>query len=136
MPNKRPPPLINSWNFFQPPGPYWTPPFITFKEIEFITGLLCYFLSLLVIFTSNFQGKLTCFCIYFSFTLYDSLFLFFPLLCNHFKPFLEFRPPRLLNFGSLSSPPDYWDPPFIWHLRVSMWCKACAESLKGRSTRH
>ena len=87
------PPLINFLIFFRPPDCIRKPPFITFKKIEFITGLLCYFLSLLQLFTPNFQGKLTCFCIYFSVTLCDSLCLFFPLLYNDFKLFLEFRPP-------------------------------------------
>ena len=40
--------------------------------------------------------KLTCFCVNFSFSLYDSLFLSFPLLYNHFKQFLEFRPPPFI----------------------------------------
>ena len=111
VPNKCPPCLINFLIFFQSPGPYKDPPFINFKKIEFITGLLCYFLSFLKLFTPNFQCKLTCFCVYFGFTLCDNLFLFFPLLYNNFKPFLEFRPPCLLHFGSLSNPPDYWDPP-------------------------
>ena len=66
------------------------------KKDEFITGLVCYFLSLLELFTPNFQGKLTRFCVCSSFTLCDSLYLFFPLLYNDFKPFLEFQPPRLL----------------------------------------
>ena len=38
------------------------------EEIEFSTSSLLYFLSLPVLF--NFQGKLTCFCVYFSFILY------------------------------------------------------------------
>ena len=64
-----------------------------------------------------------CFYIYFSFTLYDSLFLFFPLLYNHFKPFLKFQPPIYFD-----PPPfiKFWmfvqpliiGTPFIWHLRV------------------
>ena len=112
------PPLFN---FFQPPDLIRTPRLLIFKKIEFSTSLLCYFLSLLELFTPNFPGKVTCFCVYFSVTLCDSLFLFFPLLYNDFNPFLAFRPPpRLLNFGSFSNPPDYWDPPPVYLTLESM----------------
>ena len=61
VPNKRPPILLIFGLFPNPPDPIRTTPFINFKEIEFITGLLCYFLSFLVLFMANFQGKLTFF---------------------------------------------------------------------------
>ena len=47
---------------------------------------------------ANFNGKIAYCSIYLSFMLYDNLFLFFPSLHNHLKPFLKFRPsPRLLE---------------------------------------
>ena len=108
-----PPPALRLFIFlfFSNPHTLLGPPVYYFKKIEFITGLLCYFLYLLELFTPNFQGKLTCFCVYFSFTFGESLFLLFPLPYIDFKPFLEFQPPPfvltpcLLNFGSLSNPP-------------------------------
>ena len=57
------------------------------------------------------QGKMKieCFCIYFSSMLYDNLFLFFPSIYNHLKPFLKIQPlfiltPRLLNFRIFPTP--------------------------------
>ena len=114
------PPRISIFDFFPTPQTLLGPPFIDFKKIEFITGMLCYFLSLLELFTPNLQGKLTCFCVYFSFTLCDSMFLFFPLLYSDFKLCLEFQPPlfiltpHLLNFRSFSNPPYYWDAPHFF----------------------
>ena len=91
-----PPPFIK-FLIFSNPRTLLGPPFINFKKIEFITGLLCYFLSLLELFTPNFQGKLTCFCVYFSFTLCGSLFLFYPLLYNDFKSFCRIPTPVYFN---------------------------------------
>ena len=99
--------LINFSVFVQPPGTYLDPPFINFKEIEDFMYPSFRFLSFLVLFTPNMHGKIACFCIYFSFMLSDNLFLFFPSLYNHLKPFLKFRLPRLLNFGVYSSTPVY-----------------------------
>ena len=56
-----------------------TPRLFILKKITFFMNFSCCFLSLLVPFTSNFQGKIACFCMYFNFVLYDNLFLLFPL---------------------------------------------------------
>ena len=77
-------------------------PFINFKEIDFFTNSLLHFFSWLVLFTPNFQGKIACFCIYFSFMLYDNLLLFFPSLYNHLKPFLILRPLPVIKARNFS----------------------------------
>ena len=92
VPNKRPPRLL-IFKFFQSPGPYFDPPFINFKEIDFFYKSSFHFLSLLVLVTLNFHGKMAYCCIYVSFMLYNDLFLFFSSLYKQSKPFLKFRPP-------------------------------------------
>ena len=93
-----------------PPDLIKTPRLLILRKLTFSTNPSCHFLSLLVLFTPNFHGKIAYCCIYFSFMLYDNLFLFFSSSCNHLKPFLKFRPPpsllipRLLNFGFFSDP--------------------------------
>ena len=119
------PPLIN-FSIFTNPRILLGPPRLLIlrkSTFNFFTNSSFHFLSLLAKFTPNFHGKPACLCIYFSSLLYDNLFLFFPSLYNHLKPFLKFRPPvyfdpRLLHFRLFSDPPVYKDPPFIWHLRV------------------
>ena len=101
VPNKGPP-LINFSIFFQPPGPYKDPRLLILRKLTFSTNPSFHFLSLLVLFTANFHGKVAYCCIYFSFILYDNLFLFFSSSYNHIKPVLKFRPPSI-----------YFDPPFI-----------------------
>ena len=122
-------PRVTTLAYYQEPNK--RPPFINLKNIEFITGLLCYFLSLLELFTPNFQGKLTRFCVYFSFTLCDSLFLFFPLLYTDLKPFLECRPPvyfdpPFIKFWKFFQPPLLLGPPVYLALE-SMSCKLVAK---------
>jgi len=86
------PPLIN-FSIFSNPQTLLGPPFINFKEIAFFTNASFHFLSLLVLFTPNFHGKIAYCCIYFSFMLFDNLLLFFPSLYNYLRPFLKFQPP-------------------------------------------
>ena len=50
-------PVSNSFFFFQPSDFIRTPLFVNFEINEFISGLLCYFLSLLELFTPNFQAN-------------------------------------------------------------------------------
>ena len=89
------PPLINFSIFFQPPGPHKDPPrLLMLRNLTVSTNPSFHFLSLLVLFTPNFHGKIAYCCIHFSFMLYDNLF-FFSSLYNNLKPFLKFRPPRL-----------------------------------------
>ena len=90
------PPLIN-FSIFPASRTLLGPPFITFKEIDSLYKPLISFL--LVEFTPNFHGKMAYSCKYFSSMRYDNLFLFFPSLYNHLKPFLKFQPP-----------PVYFDP--------------------------
>ena len=80
-----------------------TPRLLILGKSTLFTNLSFHFLSLLVQFTPNFHGKIAYCCIYFSFMLYDNLFLFLPSLYNHVKPSLKFQPP----------PPVYFDLPFI-----------------------
>jgi len=94
--------------FSNPPDPLGPPVYWFFKEVDFCKNSSFHFLSLLVLFTPNFHGKITCFCIYFSFMLYDNLLLFFPSLCSHVMSLLKFRPSRLV-----------W-PPFI-KIRNFFW---------------
>ena len=113
VPNKGPPCLL-IFEFFPTPRTLLGPPFINFKEIEFIAGLLCYFFSLLVLFTPNFQGKLTCFCIYFSSRILTPPIYFEP-------PPIYFEPlPRFFKFQKFFQPPSaiIGILPSIWHLRV------------------
>ena len=63
-----------------PPGAYQDPQVTNFEKIELFMNSSFYFLSLLVLFLPNFQGKITCFCIYFSFVLSDNMYLVFLLL--------------------------------------------------------
>jgi len=93
--------------------------------LTFSTNPLFPFISLLVLFMPNFHGKIAYCCIYFSFMLYDNLFLVLSSLHKHLKPFLKFRPPpfiltlRLLNFGFFSDPPCLLGPPVYLALESS-----------------
>ena len=108
-----PPPLINFSIFFQPPDLIRTPRLLILGKLTFITILSFHFLSSFVVFTPNFHGKIACFCIYFSFLLYDNLFLLFPSFYNHVNSLLKFRlppfilTPHLLNFVIFSDPRVY-----------------------------
>ena len=101
VPNRlKRPPLIKSFDFSNP----WAligPPFIKFEENE----VFCELFSIIPFFTSNFpcntiqalfQGKIACFCMYFSYPLCNML-LFLPLRYNHCKVFLKFQPPFSLS---------------------------------------
>ena len=86
------------------------PPFVNFNGFCYVLNYSFNFLSLLVLSMSNSQGKIAFFCIYFSFTHYDNLFLFSLSLYNHFKLFLKFQPSVyldscLLNFRIFSDSP-------------------------------
>ena len=110
VPNKRPP-FINFSNFSNPSDFIRILLSLILRKLTFFTKPSFTFLSLLLLFTSsNFHGKIACFCIYFSSILSDNLFLFLPSLYNYSKPFHKFQPPFILT------------PPFIWHFRV----KQCA----------
>ena len=100
MPNKRSLRLL-IFQFF--PAPHLILRKLTFLQTSHFISLLCQ--DYLHPFSRNFHGKITCFCIYCSFMLYDNLFLLFPSLYSHIKPFLDFRSPsRLLNLGIYSDP--------------------------------
>ena len=94
-------PLLVFRFFTTTPDLIRTHPIIKFEEIDFVTNSSFYFLYLLILLTPNFQGKITYIWIYFAFFHYGNLFLFFPSLYNHSKPFFKFWPPV------------YFDPPFI-----------------------
>jgi len=95
VPNKRPLGLL-LFQFCPTPWTLLGPPFITFEELYFFMNLWFHSISLLVQFTPNIQGKIKCFCIHFSPMLYDHLFLLFPSLYNHLRPFLKFRLPPFI----------------------------------------
>ena len=105
-----PPLIIKFWIFSNPPDLTMTPRLLILRKLTFFIKPYFHFLSLLVLFTPDFHGKIAYCCIYFSFMLYDNLFLFFPTLHNPVKRFLKFQPPlyfdplRLLNFGIFSDP--------------------------------
>ena len=98
VPNKCPPSLL-IFRFYSNPPDLIRPPFISFKENDFFMNPSFHFLSLLVLFTPNIQGKIECFGIYCSSVLNVNLFLFLPSFYNNLKPFLKFRLPV------------YFDPP-------------------------
>ena len=93
-------PRLLIFRFFQPPDLISTSRLLILGTLTFFTNPLFYFLSLLVLLTPNFHGKIAYSCIYFSFMLYDNLLLFFSSLYNHSMLFLKFRPP-----------PFFLDPP-------------------------
>ena len=101
MPNKRSPRLLIFHFFPIPPDLIRIPRLLILRKLTFITNYLYLFLSFFVLFMRNFHGKIACFCIYFSFMPYNSLFLFLPPLYNQPTPFLKFLPPRLF------SPPQF-----------------------------
>ena len=97
------PPLIN-FSIFPTTRTLLGPPFINVKDIDFFTNpsfhfISFHFISLLVLFTTNFHGKIVYCCKYFSFMLYDNLFWFFSSLYNDVKHFLNLQLPV------------YFDPP-------------------------
>jgi len=69
--------------------------FIDFVENDPLYKLLILFFVISSTIYSYFSKQIACFCICFSFILYDNLFMFFPSLCNHFEPFLNSDLPRL-----------------------------------------
>ena len=130
MPDKRPSWLL-IFQFFSNPSQDLarTPRLLILRKLTFFTNPSFHFLSLLVLYTQNFQCKIACFCICFSFILYDNLFLFFPSLYSYLKPFLNFRPPRLfspclLNFGTFSNPPFIGTPSYL-ELEISIFINSC-----------
>ena len=101
VPNKRPP-TYYFLDFSSPLallGPLSH--LLMLRKLTFFTNSTFHFPSLLVLFTPNFHVRIACFCIYFSFMLYDSLFVLFPSLYNHVNSLLKFRPT------------EYFDPPSI-----------------------
>ena len=101
------------------------PRLLILRKLTFFTNPSFHFLSLLVLFTPNFHGKIACFCIYFDIMLYDNLFLFFPSLYNHLRPFLKFQPPPFILTPLAYYISEFFPTPliirtlqFIWHLRV------------------
>jgi len=125
VPNKGPS-LINFSIFLQPPDLIRTPRLLILRRLTIFTNPSFHFLSVLVLFTPNFHGKIAYCCIYFSFMLYGNLFLFFLSLYNQLNPFLKFQPPpyilipRLLHFGIFSNPSAYMDSPVYLALE-STW---------------
>ena len=83
-------PRLLIFRFFPTPEPYLDPHLLILRKLTFYTNPSFHFLSVLGLFTPNFHGKITRFCIYFSLMLYDNLFLFCTSLYNHLK--------RLQNF--------------------------------------
>ena len=112
MPGKRPLPLINCL-IFSNPSTLSGPLFITFKQINFFANSPPYLLSLLVPFTPNFQSQMVCFFIYFSLMLSTNLFLFFPALYNHLKPFLKGRPPFIFPLPPFIEFQNFFQPPCL-----------------------
>ena len=55
-----------------------SPHLLSLKKLTFLKNPSFHFLSLLVLFTTNFQGRLAFFCINFSSTLNENLLLVFP----------------------------------------------------------
>jgi len=82
-------PTFTNFSFFPTPQTILGSPCLSI--LRTLTSSL-HFLSLLVLFISNFDAKMVYCCIYFSFILYDNLFLFFPSLHNQFTPCLKFQP--------------------------------------------
>ena len=91
-----PPPPIKFSIFFQLPRSYQDPLFTNIKEIDNFTNPLFHFISLLVLFRPNIQGRMECFCIYCSSMLNDNLFLFFSSFYTHLQLFLKFQLPSLV----------------------------------------
>ena len=79
---------------------------LNFKDFDFFMNPWFHSNCLLVLFTPNIQGKIECFCIYFSSMLYDNLLLFSPSFYNNLKPILKFTPPLL-----------FW-PPVYYHSEI------------------
>ena len=80
VPDKRPPPRLLIFYSFPTPR-ILLGPSMNFKEIDLFLQAV-HFLSLLVLFTPNFHGKIAYCCIYFSVMLYDNpLFLLRKLVC-------------------------------------------------------
>ena len=84
-------PRLLIFDFFQPPELIRNPRLIMLWKMPFFTNPLFHFLSLLVVFTPHFYGKIAYCCIYFSFILHENLLLFFLSLYNHLKLFLKFH---------------------------------------------
>jgi len=60
------PPLINFWIFSNPPNLIRTPHLLILRKLNIFTNLSFHFLSLLVLFTPKFHGKIAYCCIYLS----------------------------------------------------------------------
>ena len=123
MLNKNPPHLL-IFQFFPNPMDLIRTPINNFlRKCTFFTNTSFHFLSLLVLLTPNFHGKIAYCCKCFSFMFCDNLFLFFPSLSNHSKPFLKFQPPvyfdpPFIKFWNIFQPLSLLVPPFIWYLIV------------------
>ena len=115
-PNKLPHHRLLIFRFFLTRRNLLGPAFINVKDIDFFTRPSFHVLSLLVLFTPNFHGRIVYCCIYFSIMLYDNLFLFFPALYNHLKPFLKIRP-FVYYFSEFFPTPLFirTHPAFIWY---------------------
>ena len=94
-------------------------PFINFKETLVFYELLILFPFFVSTIHPHFsKGKLAQFYVYFSFLLCDNLFLFFPSLYNHFKPFRKFQFPHFLPSPTYYICEFFPTSLFIWYLRV------------------
>ena len=87
IPNKVP--CLINFSIFPTPLFLLGPPLLFLRKLTCFTNSSFYVLSLLVLCTLNFQGKMTCFSIYFS-CVFSNVFSFFPSLCTHLKSFLKF----------------------------------------------
>ena len=113
VPNTSPHPLIN-FRFFPTPWTLLGPSrLLILRKLTFFKNPSSYFFSLLVTFTLNFHGKIAYCCIYFSFILYDNLYLFLPSLYNQLKPSLKFRPPVYFDFPLFIKFRDFSDHPCL-----------------------
>jgi len=90
--------------FSSPPDLIRTPHLSFLRNMKFFYELFTIFPFFVSIIQVQFQGKIVHFCMYFSFRLYDNLFL---LLHNHCKAFLKFQFPHLLTFKVFLTPPIY-----------------------------
>ena len=94
VPNKRPTPSLLTLRFFStPPDFIRTPCLVILRKLSVFTTL--YVISLLVLFTPNFHGKIGYCDMYFSIMLYYNSLLFFLSLYNHLKPFFILQHPTL-----------------------------------------
>ena len=96
------PMLINFSIYFQPPDIIRTPRLLILRTLTLFTNPSFHSLSLLVLFTPNFHGKLY-FCIYFRLCFMTTRFCSFHPCIIIYSPLLNSNPPPFIKFRNFSN---------------------------------